>query len=639
MLNVLRESFRNQPYLRIVLLVVAVSFVLALAGVGYQSCGTQASTDWVARVNGRPIPEQRFVATARRIDQYFRDMLGASYEQARPSLRIPQQAIEGLIDQEVVRQDAERLGLTSSAEELAEHIRTDPSFADSSGQFVGAERYRQAVQRSVPGGVAAFERDIAEGLIAAKWTSLVTQSVTVSDEELERVFRRRTVKTAVDYVVFASSEQTTGGTIDDAAARAWYDAHQDDFQRAAGWKVRYVIVEREAQRAAVQVTPEQVREYYDANRARYEHPEQRRARHILFRVEASAGEQERAAARQAAEKALKRLEAGEDFAPLARELSDDTLSAENGGDLGFFGRGQMVPQFEQAVFSTNVGELAPLTESPFGFHVIEVTDSRPAGVAPLEEVEESIRRTLELQAAQQLAESEAQRLAGEMVDAAGLQAVADRVGLAVTARNVTQDDRLQDLGVSPDFMAALSAMQPGELSAPLRVAAGMALVALDDLLPAAVAPLDEVRDEVEQAIRDDRARQAAVAGAERAVERYASVEAAAKALQLEARESGDLTPDSRGLPGSGGAVPEIEQLLADGVQVGDRGVLEVPAGAIYYEVTARTPFERERFDEQEASLRAELLSQRRQQYRQAVIERLRAQQQIEINFPKLQQYS
>lgn len=639
MLNVLRENFKQGPYLKAVLVAVAAGLVLYLGS--YFACDTAgaAAADWAARVNGREIKVRQFLSAAREMDQYYRQLFGTNYDQLRATLQLGQQAIESLIQQEIVLQDARRLGLSSAAAEVAEQIRTDPRFLDAAGQFIGTERYRQLVDRGVSGGVGAFELELADGLLAAKWRSLVTQSVTVPDADLVDAFRQRTVKTGVDYVLVPTSGQAVETHVGPAELQHWYDTHLDDYRQEAGFKVRYLVVDREAQRAKVEVSQEQIRDYYTANSSRYQHEEQRKARHILFGLQPDAVESDRLRARKSAEAALERLRNGEDFATLARALSADELSAQNGGELGFVGRGEMVKPLEEAVFSTAVGEFAPPTETPFGVHVIQVTEQRGAGLTPLEQVEESILRTLEVEAAQRLVESEAASVREQIGSAAKLQEVADRLGLAVTARSIRRDERLPDLGPSADFIPTLSTLEPGQISPPLRVAAGMGVVAVDELLEAATAPLDEVRDKVSAAILAERSRVAAIAAAERALESRGTLDAAAAALGIAVQSSGDLAP-GQPLPGVDRPPAELgDRLFREDAKVGDRGVVPLESGAILYEITSRVPFDTARFEEQRAELRREILAQRRDQYLQAVLRQLRGSQKIEINREVLQQFT
>jgi peptidyl-prolyl cis-trans isomerase D len=634
MLNVLRENFKQAPYLKLVLLAVALSFVFYLGS--YFACETeQVQSDWAARVNGNEIPIRQFVDTARSIDQYYRQMFGQNYDQIRGSLQISQQAMQQLVNAEIVRQDARQLGLRSSKNELAQAIRTTPGLQDESGKFIGTALYRERIDRAVPGGVAAFERDLADGILTEKWAHLVTRPVRVDDAELEELFRSRTEKTAIDYAVVASDAAAVSA-VDDAALQRWYADHPESYRRDEGRRIRYVVVERKPQ----PVAEDDIRASYEAQAARYAHPEQRAARHILFKVDPDGDPAEKERRRSEAERTLARLREGADFATLAGELSEDTASRERGGDLGYFARGSMVEPFEQAAFSTEVGAFAPVTESPFGFHVIQVTGARAAGTTPLDEVREEIRSTLELQQAQARVGPEATRLREAIVAEGALAPVAEREGLPVREAIVVRGERPPaELGAGPDFVAPVMALGAGEVSAPLPVASGMALVTVDELLPAAVAPFEEVRERVLADVRAELARQRALDEARAALARHGRLAAAAAALGVEVEKSGALPP-GQSVRGAGGASPELQERMFDPrTTVGTSGVVPVPAGALIFEVTERESFDPARFDREKAALGEELLSQKREEYRQAVLQELREKQQIEINHEAVARYS
>jgi peptidyl-prolyl cis-trans isomerase C len=144
----------------------------------------------------------------------------------------------------------------------------------------------------------------------------------------------------------------------------------------------------------LKITDEQVERYYQDHPEEMRHAERVRARHILLRFPEGADPGQKAEVRGRAEKALARARSGEDFAELARELSEDPGSARRGGDLDFFGRGQMVPPFEEAAFGLDVGAMSDLVESEFGYHVIQVTDRQESRPASLEEVAENLRAFL-----------------------------------------------------------------------------------------------------------------------------------------------------------------------------------------------------------------------------------------------------
>ncbi len=143
----------------------------------------------------------------------------------------------------------------------------------------------------------------------------------------------------------------------------------------------------------IQVSDEEVKAFYDENPQLFDVEEQVHARHIIFNATLQADAQAVAEARAKAEEARQRALAGEDFAELARELSEGPTAA-NGGDLGFFTREQTAPAFAAAAFALEPGGISPVVRTPFGLHVIKVEEKRPARRLPLEEVFEQIRNLL-----------------------------------------------------------------------------------------------------------------------------------------------------------------------------------------------------------------------------------------------------
>lgn len=632
MLNFLRESLKTGAWPKIVLAAVAIGLIAYLGAYFSGDTTSRGEPNWAAQVNGEPISGREFLRTARNIDQQYRQIFGANYEQAKQQFQIGRQAIQRLIERELILQDAAKLGIGVTEDELVEYIRKSESLKDpNTGEFVGRENYVRAISRAYPGGVPAFERDMRNDLVMDKWTALVTQSASISEDEMVEAFRQQTERTAVSYVVLPSSEQNLDARLEDDEIQAWYESHAEEYRRGEGRNIRYVVVERQAMLEQIEISDQELQSSYEANQANYSHSEQRSARHILFRVAPNDTPERQEATRKTAEAVLERVRSGEDFAELAGAYSQDPGSAERGGDLGFFGRGEMVAPFEEAAFGTAVGEIAPLVQSSFGFHIIQVTGERPAGVTPLEDVAEELRRSLELRAAQDRVVIEAQRLRGEISEPDQLETVAAAEGLTVETRFVSREDRLSDLGVAPEFMETVFDLEAGSVSSPLRTATGMALVAVDEIVPSSVAPLSEVIETVRTDLLNDKLRQMAVSAGERALSRGADFDAVAQALGKLAQESGDLAPGAS-LPETGGTSPAMEEkLFGPGVMEGDRGVAQVPAGALVYEIVRRQPFDSYAFEDARSELRDGLLEQRRIGLQRSILDRLSEQQEILVN--------
>jgi peptidyl-prolyl cis-trans isomerase D len=629
MLNVLRDNLKHLKWL---LVVVALSFLFYLGAYFDPRSYTKGSAaDWAAKVDGTSISTQEFLTVARRQDEYYRRLLSGQYEQMKKSLQVGTQAIQNLIDRRIVLADAGKLGLSATKDEISKAILDNPSFKDPSGNFVGKDRYTEFVGANVDGGVEAYERSVGEDLLFRKWSDVVSSGAQVSDAELQRIWTSRNVRAAADYVYVPASAVTFDTKVTPADASAWYAGHRDDYKRPEARKIRLVVVDRQSFVPKTNVTDAEIKADYDQHTADYTRPEQRHARHILLKVPAGGGAADKESMRSLAGSVLARVKNGEDFAALAKSMSQDPVSAAQGGDLGWFGRGAMVKPFDDAVFATAPGQFAPVVETDFGFHVIQVLEARAAGTTPFDEVKDSIRKRLELQRAQDLAAAEADRLHNEIKSATDFDGVAAKAGLKAEERVVSADDRPADLGPSPEFGTAVAAMQAGQVAGPLGVARGFAIVVCSEVLPPAIRPQSEVMDRVSNDLLNDRGKTAALAAARRIVA-AASLDAGGKPQKLEVKKSGDLTTGTL-LP-SVGRSPELDAALyGPGSHVGSRGAVATPGGAVAYEITRHDTFDPAKFENDKASLRDELLQQLRNQTTQGFIEMLRQEHVIEINQP------
>ncbi len=141
----------------------------------------------------------------------------------------------------------------------------------------------------------------------------------------------------------------------------------------------------------IEVTEKDMQLYYKIHREEFMTPETARARHILIRADKKASAEEKKKARERADVVLHKLKAGEDFAKLASEYSEDPGTIEKGGDLGVFSRGRMAPDFEEAVFSMKPGQISEILETEAGFHIVKMEEKKAAGTEPYEKVKERIR--------------------------------------------------------------------------------------------------------------------------------------------------------------------------------------------------------------------------------------------------------
>ena len=622
MLQQMREGFR---YLKWVLWLIVFMFVVwAFASwTGGGTGGGRQPENWAARVNGTTIEAQAFLNYARQLDGTYQSLFGDQYAQQRGLIRVGQQAINNMVDEELIFQAASGQGLGVSPAEVAQAITRDPSFQEN-GAFIGAERYR-GMFKSARMSVAQYESQMRRRLLVNKYRGLVGDGITVTDAEVEQEFLRRNQKTSVDWILVDAARLTVSQP-DDAAILAYYDAHRDGYMRGEGRTGTFVLVNPRDLAASVTVGEAEIRAAYDRDQAsRYTQREQRRASHILLKFPAGASDADTAKVAAKTRDVLRQARAGGDFADLARRYSEDS-SAAAGGDLNFFGRGQMVKEFEEAAFSLPVGSISDPVKTVYGFHIIKVTDTRDARVQPFDEVKDAIRDDIALGRARSAAMDRAAQIAtaaagGHLDDAARAQ------GLAITETGpLHTGDALPGQPASQQVVMRMLALQPGQVSEAVAVPGGMIIVQVTGALPDEARPLSEVRARVEKEILDERRSDALRARAAAA----GSLATLARQLAIDVRKQDDLARGV-GLPG----VPRDARIdrqidtLAPGV-IGDPVV--TTTGLVVLSVRARNDH-RDEFAAQRDTTRDSLVTQQRDRLLRAHVHRLREQGEVTINEP------
>ena len=351
-----------------------------------------------------------------------------------------------------------------------------PSFQEN-GQFIGESRYRQLLRlQQPPISPADFEGTVRNSIVVQKLRDSLTQWISVSDDAVEREFRQRNEKVKIDLVTFSPASFRHEIETTDAELDTYFGEHTEDFRVPERRKVRFLLVDAQSQREGITVSEDEIQRSYDDQFEQYSTPEQVRARHILLSTE---GEDEEAVRAEAAA-LLTEAKLGADFAELATTHSDDEGSAARGGDLDYFGRGQMVPEFEEVAFSLEPGAISELVQTQFGFHIIMVEDKREAGTRPLDEVRDQIVEQLTQQKAQEQATSAGEAISAELAGGATLDTVTTARGLTVQQSDFfAASEPIPGLGFSPDAARQAFALADGETGTePVTTPQGPAFVEL-----------------------------------------------------------------------------------------------------------------------------------------------------------------
>jgi peptidyl-prolyl cis-trans isomerase D len=456
----------------------------------------------------------------------------------------------------------------------------------------------------------------------------LTDWMAVSDADLEREYRKRNEKVKLQVVALMADRFRDKVTVNDADVAAYFEAHKANYRIGEQRKIKYLLLDRDQVRAKAVVTPTDIQRFYNENLQNYESPEQIRASHILLKTE----DKDEATVRKQAEEVLKQAKSGADFAELAKKFSEDEGSKANGGDLDYFGRGRMVPEFENAAFAMEPGQISDLLKTQYGFHIIKLVDKKPMTTRSLDEVRGQIQEQLQTQKTERQLADRAAQLQSEIDDPSDLDRVGKESGLTVQESGFfAGGDPIPGLGPAPQIATTAFRLKDNEVSTPLNSPRGPVFFTVTGKKDPYVPKLEEVKDKVREDVVRARATELATQRAGAIVPALRSSKdfvAAAKAQGFEAKET-DLIARNSPLPDIG-ARPAI-----------DKVAFALPAGAVsepialndgtaIVRVAERDEVTSQEWSQDKDSFRAQLLNERRSLFFSAYMTRAKQRMKIDV---------
>lgn len=503
MLQALRE--KTKGWIAVIILgVLAVPF----AFFGVENYFNPSVSTYVAKVNDVEIDQDQFRQQFEQYRNQMRQMMGERYDAAQfDSPETKREILDRLINEELLRQASERLGIVVSGPQVQKEIAAIPAF-QVDGRFDSAQ-YRATLQ-SVGRTPRSFEQDVIRDLNTRALPQQVAESGFVTPAYVDRYLALRDQTRSFKYVTLPLPAADSVGEISDADVQAYYDAHPESYVSEESVAIEYIEIEASKLDVANTVDESTLKQRYEDQKARFVEPEQRLASHILVAVPANADAQaQKAAEAEAADLAAKARAEGADFAALAREHSDDIGSKAGGGDLGWLEQGITDPAFDAALFAMQPNTVSDPIKSAEGWHVIQLREVRPETGKAFADV----RAELEKEYLDGERERHFSDLTGKLVDIiyrdpTTLGTASSELGFPVqTSAAFTRAGGPGLLGRPEVIEAAFSdgVLREGNVSDIVDLGPGHAVVLrVAQHTPAAPKPLDTVRDEVVAAIRAER---------------------------------------------------------------------------------------------------------------------------------------
>lgn len=522
--------------------IVAI-FVLGLLAVPFLFFGVDSyiqsePQDAVAVVGDGEITTSEFQTSFARFRAQQRREQGDAYNELSANQPIARREhLEGMIEQRLLRQYADELGLTVTDAALFRIIREIPGF--QMGNQFDQETYRQVL--SATGRTPrSFEQELRDDLLVNAVPSSLTSSAIVTEAEVDRMIALREETRSVSLIEVASDDFAAEIDIDPAEVEAFYENNIDRYMTTERVQVRFVELDAQDLTDSIPALEEpELRQRYEAARQRYLTPEARRASHILI---ATGEEREQPEALALATELRERIESGEEFAALAEEASDDPVSAGEGGDLGWIEPDQMVAPFEEALYALDgPGAVSDPVVTDFGVHLIRLDEIRPPEGMSFEQARPEIRAEYIERESEALFIELSDRLVDLVfADDSTLEPLALELDLAIETTEPFPRSGGSGIASNPKVIEAAFSdlvLIEGAISDPIELDRNrLAVVKLEQHFPSVPRPLEEVSERIRERLLTERATERAEARARElaeAAEAEGNLEAVATSADLE----------------------------------------------------------------------------------------------------------
>ena len=605
----------------------AVVVVFVLWGVG---SWTSQRSGRVASVNGDTITIDEYRITYKRlIDQVRQSFGNNANDELIKSLQLEQKALDQLVDNILMRQEASELDIQVSDEDLSRAIRNISAF-QVAGVF-DPRRY-QVILNNNNLTPESFETSQRDALLNQKLNNFITASVKVSDQEAVEWFKWNNATLNLDFFLL-ELERYKDIAVTEQEIEQYFETRKDTYKTDPALKVRYLKFDPKLFVAQVEISDDEIGEYYDEHPAEFQNPKTVEARHILIKVDPQAKPEDVAKAKDRIESVLQKAKDGQDFAELAKQFSEGP-SKDKGGYLGSFRREAMVKPFSDKAFAMQAGEISDPVKTQFGWHIIKVDKVNDASSTSLADATDQIRQKLAAEYSKNLAYDAAEVVFDATFEGDSLESVAAGQNLSlITTDFFTRQSPPQDVQKKPEFAGAAFNLTEGEVSDIQDFGDGYYIMEIVEKRPSQIPELSVAQQKVKADLTRDKKDEKAKADAE-------AVLAALKdgVALAEVGQNFDLKPAVTGFFKRNDAIPNIgyeRDLAGIAFELSDRNKLpqEVVKGRKGYYViqfNQRKAPAMDEFDKEKDGIKEQLLQQKRFKTFEAWLEQIKNRSEIVV---------
>jgi peptidyl-prolyl cis-trans isomerase D len=514
-------------------------------------------------------------------------------------------------------QEAKKLGVKVSANDINTKIGEIPYFRDEAGKF-SPDRYKTIIANL---GITSdqFEKEVGNQLKTERVINMIVAPVQVDEAELTDYFGKMKSELNLGYFVMDAGERYKNLEPSKEEIDQYYKGHTKEFDWPEMRKMKCLTLPISDFEKSVTVTDTEYKEYYDKSKERYmSTPEQGHFSHILVKLDEKAPEADVNKAKDKAKKIYDEIKAGADFGEEAKKFSDDPGSASKGGDLGFAARGSFIPEFEAAGYALSVGGVSAPVRTKFGFHIIKLEEVKPPEYQPLDKVKDEIKKDVVRNKAHVLAGEKAEKVQKECKDL-GVDKAGAKNGLKVYESDwfKKREGNLEDLPESKDLTEQAFYMNQGEVSEVISGVDNLFIIQITEIKDPHQATLAEATGKIKRELKPELELKKTKEDGRKWLEEMkkgASIETEAAKAGAKVKETGFFKVGAKTIPEIGISSPSFSQMI---VNLSAKNplpddVYDAGSKVYVFRVKADKPADMTKFSEEKDQVMEELLQKKQQ---------------------------
>ncbi len=629
MLRILREHATSWM-LKGILILVAVTFI----SWGGYSLVREKKVTYVAKVNGVTIDWREYNDAFQNMIKQYRQALGPSFDDKMiDELRLKDKILDDLIAKILILQEAKKMGLSVSDEELRGAIESVQVF-QVNGQF--DRRNYERFLRSIRMTPEEFEQSQRESLLFSKAVSLIKMNAgKVSEQEVLDTYLFENERIDLTFLKIVPDSFKSQISVNEIETKDYYDKHREEFRTPTYVQIQYLLLRPSDFESKIQISSDEAKTYYDSRKDAFKTPKQVRVRDILIKAGPQDAPDQLEAKKKKAEEILEKAKKTKDFASLAKQYSE-AVNASKGGEVGWVQRGTLGEQIESVLFSLKAGDLSGALAARDGFYIFKVEEIKEEKQKSFEEVKDQIVQALKREKAKTEASRKADDAFYSLFRSRDLETYAREKDVPIKTTGLFKEgDEIPDIGKNALFYSTAFSLKSGEISAVVNIPPNFYILKLLNKKDSRIPPLDEVKEEVKQKVIGSKAEEKARQVAEDLLNQIRT----GKDIREVAREKGYSIEETGFFTRTAGVVPKIGparefmEILASLTEKNPvpKEVIRTKDGYFVVRLSGHEPADQTKFQSVKKNLEKRLSYQKQEEAFQGWVTQLRSRAKIDIN--------